>query len=131
MPDPCTYILFPIVGGGGKIGECIATELVKEDVTIVLWDVNESKFNIWYSAIYFGYCDGIYGMIWYGMVSCGVVWCGVVWYGGVWCGVVWCGMVWWGVVWCGVVWCGVVLCGVVWFGWYGNFFLTNLFFRCM
>lgn len=32
-------------GGGGKIGECIALELVKEDVTIVLWDVSESKFS--------------------------------------------------------------------------------------
>ena len=33
------------IGGGGKIGECIATELAKENVTIVLWDVNDSKFQ--------------------------------------------------------------------------------------
>ena len=37
---------YVILGGGGKIGECIATELAKENVTLVLWDVNESKFRV-------------------------------------------------------------------------------------
>ncbi|XP_028405938.1 17-beta-hydroxysteroid dehydrogenase 13-like [Dendronephthya gigantea] len=34
-----------ITGGGGKIGECIASELIKEDVTIVLWDVSEKAMD--------------------------------------------------------------------------------------
>jgi Trk K+ transport system NAD-binding subunit len=37
---------YVILGGGGKIGECIATELAKENVTLVLWDVNESKCRV-------------------------------------------------------------------------------------
>ena len=48
-------------------------ELVKEDVTIVLWDVNQSKFDV-LSRMW-------YGMVWYGMVWYGVVWYGMVWYG--------------------------------------------------
>ena len=85
----------PIVGGGGKIGECIAMELVKEDAIIVLWDVNQSKSLCYWRDI-------SYGTIW-----CGVVWCDVVWCGVVWCGVVCYVMLWYDMIY-GIIWYGMV-----------------------
>ena len=38
---PTTFI-----GGGGRIAECIAMEMAKLNVTIVLWDINEGTVTL-------------------------------------------------------------------------------------